>query len=71
MCEESEVSELSPGVTEGASHRRGYVSSSSNFSDAGEQSGKVTKCWQRCQISRLFHEDGQDVQVINLSIFVG
>jgi hypothetical protein len=43
MCEVSEVSELSPGVSKGASHRRGYVSSFWNFSDAGEQSGKVTK----------------------------
>ena len=42
-CEQSEVSELSPGVSEGASHRRGYVSSFLNFSNAGEQSGKVTK----------------------------
>jgi hypothetical protein len=24
--------------------------------------------WQRCQISRLFHEDAQGAQVINLSI---
>ena len=42
-CEQSEVSELSPGVSKAASHRRGYVSSFWNFSDAGERSGKVTK----------------------------
>ena len=42
MCEESEVSELSP-LSEAASHRRGYVSSFSNFSDAGERLGKVVK----------------------------
>jgi len=34
MCEESELSELSP-LSDAASHRRGYVSSFSNFSDAG------------------------------------
>jgi hypothetical protein len=27
--------------------------------------------WQRCQISRLFHEDAQGAQVINLSILPG
>jgi hypothetical protein len=27
-----------------------------------------TFIWQRCQISRLFHEDAQGAQVINLSI---
>ena len=42
MCEESEVSELSPWIGV-ASHRRGYVSSFSNFSDAAERSGKVIK----------------------------
>jgi hypothetical protein len=34
-CEESEVSELRSGVSKAASHRRGYVSSFWNFSDAG------------------------------------
>jgi hypothetical protein len=34
---------IKPGVSEAASHRRGYVSSFWNFSDAGERSGKVTK----------------------------
>jgi hypothetical protein len=42
MCEVSELSELSP-LSEAASHRRGYVSSFWNFSDAGERSGKVIK----------------------------
>jgi hypothetical protein len=27
--------------------------------------------WQRCQISRLFHEDAQGAQVIDLSILPG
>src|ERR1700678_2412381 len=40
MCEESELSELSP-LSEAALHRRGYVSSFSNFSEAGGRSGKV------------------------------
>jgi hypothetical protein len=35
MCEESEVSELRYVVSNAASHRKGYVSSFSNFSDAG------------------------------------
>jgi hypothetical protein len=29
---------------------------------------KATGIWQRCQISRLFHEDAQGDQVIHLSI---
>ena len=42
MCEVSEVSELSPWIGV-PSHRRGYVSSFSHFSDAAERSGKVIK----------------------------